>query len=40
MAVIIDDVDSLAKGHDAVVIEDKLQARLAPKLREDDSKAA
>jgi hypothetical protein len=40
MAVIVDGVDSLVKGHNAVVIKDKLQARLAPKLRENDPKAA
>ncbi|MCB9603001.1 MAG: MotA/TolQ/ExbB proton channel family protein [Sandaracinus sp.] len=40
MAVIVDGVDSLVKGHNAVVIKDKLQARLEPKLRETDSKAA
>jgi chemotaxis protein MotA len=40
MSVIVDGVDSLVKGHNAVVIKDKLEGRLAPKLRESEQKAA
>lgn len=36
MNVVIEGIDSIVKGHDAFLIQDKLQARLAPKDREND----
>lgn len=40
MTVVIEGVDSIVKGHNAAVIKDKLQARLAPKDRPTDQEAA
>lgn len=40
MAVVIEGIDSIVKGHNAMVIKDKLEARLAPGERKPDDKAA
>ena len=40
MTVVIEGVDSIVKGHNAAVIKDKLQARLAPNDRPEDAEAA
>ena len=40
MSVIIEGVDSIVKGHNAAIIKDKLQARLAPKDRPTEQEAA
>lgn len=39
MTVVIEGVDSIVKGHNATVIKDKLQARLAPKDRPNERAA-
>jgi chemotaxis protein MotA len=40
MSVIIEGVDSIVKGHNAAIIKDKLQARLAPKDRPTEEQEA
>ena len=40
MTVVIEGIDSIVKGHNAMVIKDKLQARLAPNERSTEDKAA
>lgn len=40
MTVIIEGIDSIVKGHNAMVIKDKLEARLAPGDRKAEEKAA
>ncbi len=40
MTVIIEGIDSIVKGHNAMVIKDKLEARLAPNERKAEEKAA
>lgn len=40
MTVIIEGVDSIVRGHNAAVIREKLEARLAPSKRTADSEAA
>jgi len=40
MIVVIEGVDSIVKGHNAMIIKEKLQARLAPSDRSDDDAAA
>lgn len=40
MTIVIEGVDSIVKGHNAAVIKDKLQARLAPNDRPADAEAA
>lgn len=40
MTVVIEGIDSIVKGHNAALIKDKLQARLAPKERPQDDKEA
>lgn len=37
MNVVIEGIDAIVKGHNALVIKDKLQARLAPKDRPNDA---
>jgi chemotaxis protein MotA len=40
MVVVIEGIDSIVKGYNAMIIKDKLQARLAPGLRTTDEEAA
>lgn len=40
MTIVIEGVDSIVKGHNAAVIKDKLQARLAPNDRPEEAEAA
>jgi len=40
MTVVIEGVDAIVKGHNAAVIKDRLQARLAPNARPQDQEAA
>jgi len=40
MVVVIEGVDSIVKGHNAMIIKEKLQARLAPGERATDETAA
>ncbi len=40
MIVVIEGVDSIVKGHNAMIIKEKLQARLPPDQRESDEAAA
>ncbi|MEM9192423.1 MAG: MotA/TolQ/ExbB proton channel family protein [Myxococcota bacterium] len=40
MTVVIEGIDSIVKGHNAMVIKDKLEARLAPKQRKAEDKEA